>query len=55
MLRLYGSDDLFPDNPRDARRPFETVNYVDLPRRLHPLRPVAYNENRNWPNGHGND
>jgi glycogen operon protein len=54
MLRLYGSDDLFPDNPRDARRPFETVNYVTCHDgfNLHDL--VAYNEKRNWPNGHGN-
>ena len=28
MLRLYGSDDLFPDNPRDARRPYQSINYV---------------------------
>ena len=39
MLGLYGSDDLFPDNPRDSRRPYQSVNYVDLPRRLHSLRP----------------
>ena len=26
--RLYGSDDLFPDDPRDARRPFQSINYV---------------------------
>jgi isoamylase len=54
MLRLYGSDDLFPDNPRDARRPFETVNYVTCHDGFTLYDLVAYNEKRNWPNGHGN-
>jgi glycogen operon protein len=54
MLRLYGSDDLFPDNPRDARRPFETVNYVTCHDGFTLYDAVAYNEKRNWPNGHGN-
>ena len=54
MLRLYGSDDLFPDNPRDAHRPFETVNYVTCHDGFTLYDTVAYNEKRNWPNGHGN-
>jgi glycogen operon protein len=54
MLRLYGSDDLFPDNPRDACRPFETVNYVTCHDGFTLYDTVAYNEKRNWPNGHGN-
>jgi glycogen operon protein len=54
MLRLYGSDDLFPDNPRDARRPFETVNYVTCHDGFTLYDAVAYNEKRNWANGHGN-
>jgi glycogen operon protein len=54
MLRLYGSDDLFPDNPRDARRPFETLNYVTCHDGFTLYDAVAYNEKRNWPNGHGN-
>ena len=54
MLRLYGSDDLFPDNPRDAHRPFETVNYVTCHDGFTLYDAVAYNEKRNWPNGHGN-
>jgi glycogen operon protein len=28
MRRLYGSDDLFPDQPTDVYRPFQSVNYV---------------------------
>jgi glycogen operon protein len=54
MLRLYGSDDLFPDNPQDSRRPFETVNYVTCHDGFTLYDAVAYNEKRNWPNGHGN-
>jgi glycogen operon protein len=54
MLRLYGSDDLFPDNPREAHRPFETVNYVTCHDGFSLYDAVAYNEKRNWPNGHGN-
>jgi glycogen operon protein len=54
MLRLYGSDDLFPDNLRDAHRPFETVNYVTCHDGFTLYDTVAYNEKRNWPNGHDN-
>ncbi len=54
MLRLYGSDDLFPDNPRDSRRPFETVNYVTCHDGFTLYDAVAYNEKRNWRNGHDN-
>jgi isoamylase len=54
MLRLYGSDDLFPDNPHDARRPPESVNYVTCHDGFTLYDAVAYNEKRNWPNGHGN-
>ncbi len=54
MLRLYGSDDLFPDNLRDARRPFESVNYVTCHDGFTLYDTVAYNEKRNWPNGHRN-
>jgi glycogen operon protein len=54
MLRLYGSDDLFPDNPRDAHRPFEAVNYVTCHDGFTLYDAVSYNERHNWPNGHGN-
>ena len=39
MTRLYGSDDLFPDNPRDARRPVPEHQLRHLPRRVHAARP----------------
>ncbi len=54
MLRLYGSDDLFPDNPRESHRPFEAVNYVTCHDGFSLYDTVAYNEKRNWANGHEN-
>ena len=54
MRRLYGSDDLFPDDRLHAYRPLQSVNYVtshDGPT-LYDL--VSYNHKRNWANGHGN-
>ena len=54
MLRLYGSDDLFPDNPDEAHRPFETVNFVNCHDGFTLYDTVAYNEKRNWSNGHAN-
>ena len=38
MQRLYGSDDLFPDDVIDAYHAYQSVNYVTSPRRLHALR-----------------
>jgi glycogen operon protein len=54
MTRLYGSDDLFPDNPRDARRPVQSINFVTCHDgfTLHDL--VAYDRRHNEANGQGN-
>ena len=54
MRRLYGSDDLFPDTPREACRPFHGVNYVASHDGFTLYDLVAYNGRRNWANGHGN-
>ncbi len=54
MRRLYGSDDLFPDERLLAYRPSQSVNYVtchDGPT-LYDL--VSYSHKHNWTNGHGN-
>ncbi len=54
MRRLYGSDDLFPDDLASAYRPMQSVNYVtchDGPT-LYDL--VSFNHKRNWANGHDN-
>jgi glycogen operon protein len=54
MTRLYGSDDLFPDTPRDAGRPCQSVNFVTCHDgfTLHDL--VAYDHRHNEANGQGN-
>lgn len=54
MRRLYGSDDLFPDDLPHAYRPPQSVNYItchDGPT-LYDL--VAYNRKHNWANGREN-
>jgi glycogen operon protein len=52
--RLYGSDDLFPDDVRSAYHPYQSVNYVTCHDglTLHDL--VSYEQKRNWANGHAN-
>ncbi|MBX3732773.1 MAG: glycogen-debranching protein [Verrucomicrobiae bacterium] len=54
MRRLYGSDDLFPDGPRDTCRPYQSVNFVTAHDGfcLHDL--LAYDQRHNEANGHGN-
>jgi len=54
MYRLYGSDDLFPDDRRHAYRPFQSVNYVTCHDGFTLYDLVSYNVRRNWANGHGN-
>ena len=54
MYRLYGSDDLFPDNLVDAYHPYQSVNFLTSHDgfTLHDL--LSYTERRNWANGHQN-
>jgi glycogen operon protein len=54
MARLYGSDDLFPDGPVDVYQPFQSVNYVTAHDGFTLYDLVAYEQRRNWANGHGN-
>lgn len=54
MRRLYGSDDLFPDDRLHAYRPHQSVNYVTSHDGFTLYDLVAYNAKRNWANGHGN-
>jgi isoamylase len=53
-LRLYGSDDLFPNTLSEAYRPYQSVNFVTAHDGfcLHDL--VAYDVKRNRANGRGN-
>lgn len=54
MRRLYGSDDLFPDDRAHAYRPYQSLNYVTSHDGFTLYDLVAYNERRNWANGHAN-
>ena len=54
MRRLYGSDDLFPDDLLHAYRPPQSVNYVTCHDGFTLYDLVSYNEKRNWANGHEN-
>ncbi|MBM4088223.1 MAG: glycogen-debranching protein, partial [Planctomycetes bacterium] len=54
MRRLYGSDDLFPDDIMNACHPYQSVNYVTCHDGFTLYDQVSYNQRHNWANGHGN-
>jgi glycogen operon protein len=54
MRRLYGSDDLFPDDRMNAYRPQQSVNYITSHDGFTLYDLVTYNTKRNWANGLGN-
>ena len=54
MRRLYGSDNLFPDDRMNAYHPHQSVNHITSHDGFTLYDLVAYNQKRNWPNGHGN-
>ena len=54
MRRLYGSDDLFPDDLLHAYRPPQSLNYVTCHDGFTLYDLVSYNTKRNWVNGHEN-
>ncbi len=54
MRRLYGSDDLFPDDVMNACHPYQSVNYVNSHDGFTLYDQVSYNHRRNWANGQGN-
>lgn len=54
MRRLYGSDDLFPDNRSDAYHAYQSVNYVASHDGFTLYDLVAYNEKHNSANGNNN-
>jgi glycogen operon protein len=54
MRRLYGSDDLFPDGPGDAYRPYQSVNFVTAHDGFCLYDLVAYNHKHNVANGQEN-
>lgn len=54
MQRLYGSDDLFPDNLMEACHPYQSVNYINSHDGFTLYDTTAYNERHNWANGEHN-
>lgn len=54
MTRLYGSDDLFPDQLADAYHAYQSVNYVTSHDGFCLYDLVSYNTKHNEANGHGN-
>jgi glycogen operon protein len=54
MQRLYGSDDLFPDDRLHAFHPYQSVNYVTAHDGFTLYDLVSYNRKRNQANGHNN-
>jgi glycogen operon protein len=54
MARLYGSDDLFPDDRMHAFHPYQSVNYVTSHDGFTLYDLVSYEQKRNWANGHAN-
>ena len=54
MQRLYGSDDLFPDDRMHAFHPYQSVNYVTSHDGFTLYDLVSYDRKRNQANGHNN-
>lgn len=54
MQRLYGSDDLFPDDRLHAYHPYQSVNYITCHDGFTMYDLVSYNQKRNWANGENN-
>jgi len=54
MQRLYGSDDLFPDDRASAFHAYQSVNFITVHDGFTLYDLVAYNGKHNEANGHGN-
>lgn len=54
MTRLYGSDDLFPDDRLHAYHPYQSINYLTSHDGFTLYDLVSYNHKRNRANGHHN-
>jgi glycogen operon protein len=54
MQRVYGSDDLFPDNTIDAYHPFQSVNFITAHDGFTLYDLVSYNQKHNEANGNDN-
>ncbi len=54
IQRLYGSDDLFPDDPFHAYRPHQSINYLNSHDGFTLWDQVSYNNKHNFANGQNN-
>ncbi|MEO8268158.1 MAG: isoamylase [Aureliella sp.] len=54
MTRLYGSNDLFPDDLMNALQPSLSVNYITSHDGFTLYDMASYNHKRNWANGENN-
>ena len=54
MQRIYGSDDIFPDDLEHSYRPFQSVNFIAAHDGFCLYDLVAYNHKHNEANGHHN-
>ena len=54
MRRIYGSDDLFPDDRAEAYHAYQSVNYVTSHDGFTLYDLVSYNQKHNWANGQNN-
>jgi glycogen operon protein len=54
MQRLYGSDDLFPDDRMNAYHPYQSINYITCHDGFTMYDLVSYNHKRNEANGEDN-
>lgn len=55
MTRLYGSDDLFPDDVTESYHAYQSVNYITSHDGFCLYDLVSYNAKHNEANGHGNE
>jgi glycogen operon protein len=54
MTRIYGSEDLFPDDRMNAYHAYQSVNFVTAHDGFTLYDLVSYNKKRNWVNGEDN-
>ncbi len=54
MQRLYGSDDLFPDDTENSYHPFQSLNFITAHDGFTLYDLVSYNQKHNLANGHNN-
>lgn len=55
MRRLYGSDDIFPDDREHAFHPYQSINFITSHDGFTLYDLVSYEHKRNWANGHANE